>query len=60
MIKILASTFLMIKLVCQRLDVDWELALALWRNRPAIEIVQEDPAARRQALHARIDAAFPF
>lgn len=60
MIKFLATTFLMVRLACRRLEVDWELCLAAWRNRPVIEVFLEAPATRRQALVERIDATFPF
>ena len=43
MIKILTSTLLMARLACQRLDVDWELVLRLWRSRPVIQVIVETP-----------------
>jgi hypothetical protein len=43
MIKILIGTLLMARLACQRLDVDWELVLRLWRNRPVIQVIVEIP-----------------
>lgn len=46
MIKILVSAFLMARLACQQLDVDWELCLRLWRSQPVIEVVLEHPGAK--------------
>ena len=60
MIRILASALLMARLACRRLEVDWELCLALWRNRPVIEVVLEAPAERKQRLIERIDQMFPY
>ncbi len=33
----------MARLACQRLDVDWELVLRLWRSRPVIQVIVETP-----------------
>ena len=46
MIKILVSAILMARLACQRLDVDWELCLRLWRSQPVIEVVLEYPGEK--------------
>lgn len=60
MTKFLVGTFLTLRLTCQRLDIDWGLCLEVWKNRPVIEVVLQDPAAWRQRLYERIDAVFPF
>lgn len=60
MVRFLASAFLMARLACQRLDVSWELCLHLWLNRPVIQVVLEEPGARREALIRRADAMYPF
>ena len=45
MTKLMASAYLMFKLICQRIDLDSDLVLAMWRNRPAIEIYEPDLSA---------------
>lgn len=45
MTKLMASAYLMFKLICQRIDLDPDLVLAMWRNRPAIEIYEPDLSA---------------
>jgi hypothetical protein len=60
LIRLLAGAILMARLACQRLDVNWELCLHLWLHRPVIEVVLEDPRARREALVQRADAMYPF
>lgn len=60
MAKFLIGTFLMIRLACRQLEIDWALCLELWKNRPVIEVVHEDPAIRKQRLYKRIDTVFPF
>ncbi len=58
MIKILASACLMARLACQRLDVDWELCLRLWRSRPVIEVILEHPGEK--PLMERLDEVLLF
>ena len=50
----------MARLACQRLDVNWELCMHLWLNRPVIEVVLEDPAVRRSVLIQRANEMYPF
>jgi hypothetical protein len=58
--RFLTTAALMARLACQRLDVNWELCMHLWLNRPVIEVVLEDPAARRRMLARRVNEMFPF
>ena len=60
MVRILAGAFLMARLACRRLEIDWSLCLTSWRSRPVIEVVLEDAPARKRQLIARLDAMFPF
>ncbi len=60
MIRLVAGAYLMARLACRMLEVDWELCLALWRARPVIEVILEDPASRRQSLIERINTVYPF
>ncbi len=60
MIRYLAGAFLMTRLACQRLEVSWDLCLQIWLTRPAIEIVLEDPSARRRELVRHINEVYPF
>jgi len=60
LVKFLAGAVLMARLACQRLEINWDLCLHLWLTRPVVEIVQEDPAARRRAIVRRLDAMYPF
>lgn len=46
MTKFMASAYLMFKLICQRVDLDPELVLVMWRNRPGIEIYEPARSAR--------------
>ena len=46
MTKLMASAYLMFKLVCQRIDLDPDLVLVMWRNRPPIEIYEPGLSAR--------------
>ena len=40
MTKFMASAWLIIKLMCQRVEIDPDLILVMWCNRPAIEIYE--------------------
>ena len=60
MLRVFAGAILMARLACQRLEVDWELCLALWRAQPAIEIVLESPGARKGRLLERLDEVYPY
>jgi hypothetical protein len=63
MLKNLISAFLVFRLECRQLAVDLDLVLALWRQRPTIEIVLsacQRSAARKSALRRRLDEVYPF
>ena len=67
MTKLMASAYLMFKLICQRIDLDPELVLVMWRNRPAIEIYEPGPSARPNQrikifsyAHSDVAAGYPF
>ncbi len=55
-LKVLACVLLMVRVACQRLEVDLELCFRLWRTRPAIEVVLEDPGEAKRQLTARIES----
>ena len=56
MLKALACALLMARVACQRLEVDLELCFRLWRSRPVIEVVLENPDEGRRLLAARIES----
>jgi len=58
--RLLAAALLMARLACQRLEINWELCLHLWLNRPVIEVVLESPVVRRKVLLRRVNEMFPF
>jgi len=60
MTKFMTSAWLMFRLVCQRVDIDRDLFLAMWRTHSAIEIYDPGPPAPQNQLKSRIDAIFPF
>lgn len=63
MLKNLISAFLVFRLECRQLAVDLDLALALWRQRPTIEIVldaRQERATQKTALHRKLDEVYPF
>jgi len=60
MTKFMTSAWLMLRLTCQRIDLDRDLFLTMWRNHSAIEIYEPGTVARQSELHSRIDAIFPF
>jgi hypothetical protein len=63
MLKNLISAFLVFRLECRQLAVDLDLVLALWRQRPTIEIVlkaRQNSVARKSALRRRLDEVYPF
>ena len=59
-LKILTPVFLMARLAFRSLDVDWDLCLRLWRSRPVIEAILEDPVSRRDGLIQRLNVMYPF
>ena len=56
MLKLLACMLLMVRLACQRLEVDLELCFRLWQTRPTIEVVLENPREGSRRLAARIES----
>lgn len=63
MLRNLIGAFLVFRLEAGQLPVDLQLALQLWRQRPAIEIVlgqRHDRAAARSRLRRRLDEVYPF
>jgi hypothetical protein len=55
-LKVVASALLMVRMACQRLEIDLERCFQLWRTRPVIEIVLERPADGRRQMEARIES----
>ena len=52
MTKFMAGAYLILKLICQRIEIDPDLVLVMWCNRPAIEIYEPDLSIRQsQRLH---------
>jgi len=63
MLKNLISAFLVFRLECRQLAVDLDLVLALWRQRPRIEIVlgaRQERAIQKAALRRKLDEVYPF
>ena len=60
MTKFMTGAWLIFKLACQRVDLDRDLFLLMWRSQPPIEIYEPGPAMYQCELEARIDAIFPF
>jgi len=63
MLKNLISAFLVFRLELRQLPVDLDLVLALWRQRPVIEIVlgqRETRAERGAVLCRKLDEVYPF
>ena len=52
MTKFMTSVYLILKLICQRIEIDPDLVLVMWCNRPAIEIYEPGLSVRQsQRLH---------
>ena len=52
MTKFMTSVYLILKLICQRIEIDPDLVLVMWCNRPAIEIYEPGLSIRQsQQLH---------
>ena len=47
MTKFMASVYLILKLICQRIEIDPDLVLVMWCNRPAIEIYEPGLSIRQ-------------
>jgi hypothetical protein len=63
MLKRLVGAVLVCRLELRQLPVDPQLILALWRQRPAVEIVVAQrlgAAAERLHLLRRLDEVYPF
>ena len=61
MIRFLVGLFLMARVLFQRLDVNLEICLQLWRSQtPIVEVMHRVPESRKQALIARLDLMFPL
>ena len=60
MTKFMTSAWLMLRLTYQRIDIDRDLFLTMWRNHSAIEIYEPGNVTRQSQLESRIDAIFPF
>ncbi len=56
--RMLAATALVFGLASRRLEITHDYCLNLWRSRPAIVVVLEEPS--HTSLAGRIDAMFPF
>lgn len=55
MTKFMAGAYLILKLICQRIEIDPDLVLVMWCNRPAIEIYEPGLSIRQsQRLHLAI------
>ncbi len=48
MTKLMTGVYLMFKLISQRIDLDPDLVLVMWRNRPAIEIYEPGLSGRQR------------
>ena len=51
---------LLARLAVRPVDLTAAACLMLWRSRPAIVVVMEDPDAAREDLVGRIHTMFPF
>jgi hypothetical protein len=62
MLRRLVGAVLVFRLELGQLPVDPQLIVALWRQRPAVEIVvrRHDDAAERRRLQRRLDEVYPF
>ena len=47
MTKFMTSIYLILKLICQRIEIDPDLVLVMWCNRPAIEIYEPGLSVRQ-------------
>ena len=47
MTKFMAGAYLILKLICQRIEIDPDLVLVMWCNRPAIEIYEPGLSIRQ-------------
>ncbi len=62
MLKRIIGALLVFRLELRQLPLDPELVLALWRQRPVIEIVVQRSAAAAPSSHLtrRLDEVYPF
>ena len=63
MLRRLLGAVLVCRLELRQLPVDPQLALAMWRIRPAVEIVilrRHGELSQRERLQRRLDEVYPF
>ena len=60
MTKFMASAYLILKLICQRIEIDPDLVLVMWCNRPAIEIYEPGLSIRQSQLLHRVKNVLPY
>jgi len=56
----LLGTWLVIQLICRRIEIDPEYLLDAWKKQPVIEIYDPSPAVRKAHFVVQLDAVFPF
>ena len=59
MTKFMAGAYLILKLICQRIEIDPDLVLVMWCNRPAIEIYEPGLSIRQSQLLHRVKNVLP-
>ncbi len=59
MTKFMASVYLILKLICQRIEIDPDLVLVMWCNRPAIEIYEPGLSVRQSLRLYRAKNVLP-
>ena len=58
MTKFMTSVYLILKLICQRIEIDPDLVLVMWCNRPAIEIYEPGLSVRQSLRLYRTKSVF--
>ena len=59
MTKFMTSVYLILKLICQRIEIDPDLVLVMWCNRPAIEIYEPGLSVRQSLRLYRTNNILP-
>ena len=59
MTKFMAGVYLILKLICQRIEIDPDLVLVMWCNRPAIEIYEPGLSIRQSLRLYRANNILP-
>ena len=59
MTKFMAGAYLILKLICQRIEIDPDLVLVMWCNRPAIEIYEPGLSIRQSQRLYRAKNVLP-